>query len=138
MEEVVLDPGVAQSVFAHARDAGPNECCGILLGRGHHVAALHRAANLHVSPTAFLIDPADHIAARRLARQAGLDVVGFYHSHPASAPVPSPRDIAEASYEEAIHLIAGIERQREVLRAFTIRGGSVEELAIRSIDWSGV
>ena len=35
-----------------------------------------------------------------------LTVVGVYHSHPHSAPVPSPTDLDQA-YEEYVYLIAG-------------------------------
>ena len=42
-------------------------------------------ATSRTTPTRFLIDPKDHIAGAPDARQRGLDVVGFYHSHPTVA-----------------------------------------------------
>lgn len=82
---------------AHAREALPNECCGLLVGRRGAVEHVVRARNLEAAPTRYLIDPQDHFAAMKAARAQGLLVIGAYHSHPGGAPTPSPSDIAEAS-----------------------------------------
>ncbi|MSO56173.1 MAG: M67 family peptidase [Acidobacteria bacterium] len=88
---------VRAELLAHARDAAPNECCGLLVGRGNAIEISVRARNLLASPTRYQIDPADHFAAIHRARLNGRRVVGAYHSHPATAPVPSEADISEAS-----------------------------------------
>ena len=56
----------------------------------------------------FLLNPADHFAAIRRARQVGADVVGFYHSHPASNPAPSPTDQEQASYSNHLYGIVSL------------------------------
>src|SRR6478736_10372981 len=97
--KITLSSGVVDAVLAHAREAAPAECCGLLLGTGSSVVAAARARNTASDPTRrFEIDPQDHIDARREARGRGLAVLGFYHSHPRSPAVPSPTDLAEASY----------------------------------------
>ena len=96
---VILPRAVRDDVIAHAREMAPAECCGLLVGSAREIVAAVRAANLADNPSRFLIDPKDHIRARREARARGLDVVGFYHSHPHSDARPSPTDLAEASYE---------------------------------------
>ena len=83
MKEVFVGAGIASGLLAHARETRPNECCGILLGRGDHVTRFHRATNLSDSPTQFLIDPADHISARRLARIAKARSTSLCPSMPA-------------------------------------------------------
>jgi proteasome lid subunit RPN8/RPN11 len=103
-----LRTGVLEGVYAHARDARPAECCGILVGRAGDVVDAIRARNLSENPNRFLIDPKDHIDARRRARGRGLDVVGFYHSHPHSPPDPSPADEAEALYADHLYLIVSL------------------------------
>lgn len=46
------------------------------------------------------MDPASEVAARELFGQKGLDVVGWYHSHPTFEPQPSIRDIEnQTSYQ---------------------------------------
>jgi proteasome lid subunit RPN8/RPN11 len=84
-------------LIAHAHEQAPRECCGLLIGKGEEVIRSVRARNLEARATRYLIDPADHFDAIRAARTEGCEVIGAYHSHPASPPVPSPTDIAEAN-----------------------------------------
>ena len=88
---------VVADMLEHARVEVPRECCGLLIGARGEVTRSVRARNLDPQPTRFLIDPADHFAAIRGARAEGKEVIGAYHSHPSSAPVPSSTDIAEAN-----------------------------------------
>ena len=84
-------------MLEHARREAPRECCGLLIGTAESVVRSVRARNLEDGATRYSVDPADHFAAVRSARADGLEVVGAYHSHPSSAPVPSTTDIAEAN-----------------------------------------
>jgi len=99
-------------ILAHAREAAPAECCGLLIGSGSRVESAHRSPNLDPSPTRFRIDPAAHFAAIHAARASGRQVVGVYHSHPATRAVPSPRDLAESLYPDYAYLIASSDEVR--------------------------
>lgn len=116
-------------VLAHARAERPRECCGVLLGHGQRILTATRARNLADDPLRrFLIDPGDHIAARRGARRQGLDVLGFYHSHPRSSAAPSATDDAEASYAGAVSLIIGMDGEAVVeTKLFRLRDSRLEE-----------
>jgi proteasome lid subunit RPN8/RPN11 len=123
MEPVVqVRRAIFEQVLAHTRAEAPLECCGLLVGVPGRLELALPAHNLAASPVRFELDPADHFAARRRARGLGLSVVGVYHSHPASAPVPSPRDLDEASYPDFVYLIAGL-REGEV-RGFRLSEGN--------------
>ena len=119
-KEAALDrPAIAiradalRAVGAHARDAWPQECCGLLLGTAESIDAVYRARNEHEeSETRYLVHPEDHFAAIRVARAQALDVVGAYHSHPGGRPRPSPTDREEAHAGAFIYLIAGARRLR--------------------------
>jgi proteasome lid subunit RPN8/RPN11 len=107
--EVTVKAAVVEQVVERAREAAPDECCGVLIGGPAGVVEMAAARNIAESRgTRFLIDPKDHIAALREARRRGLDVVGFYHSHPHSAAIPSETDLAEASYPDYLSLIVGL------------------------------
>ena len=125
---MTLPPAVRDAVVAHARDAAPAECCGLLVGSPSVIMSAVPARNLADSPSRFLIDPQDHIRARRIARAAGLDVVGFYHSHPRSAPEPSPADVAEASYPNHLYLIVGLAGEAADVRLYRFTGESFERV----------
>jgi proteasome lid subunit RPN8/RPN11 len=109
---IVIRASVLRDIAAHARDAWPNECCGLLIGDAHTIAAVHRARNLDDSPARYLVQPEDHFAALRRARAQALEVVGAYHSHPDGRPRPSTVDRDEAQPAEFIHVIAGTRRIR--------------------------
>lgn len=91
-----------------ARAAAPEECCGLLVGRGDHVTRLVPAANVHETPRRFFtIDPAAQFTVLRELRAAntGEEVIGHYHSHPDGPAEPSPRDLVEANDADAIWIV---------------------------------
>jgi proteasome lid subunit RPN8/RPN11 len=133
---VILPAAVRDAVVAHARESAPAECCGMLVGTGGAISAAVRARNISDQPARFLIDPADHIQARRTARAAGLDVIGFYHSHPHSSAEPSPTDLAEAAYPNHVYLIVGLQAETAELRLYRFTGESFEsEIADAGTDF---
>lgn len=125
---------VLDDLLAHAREESPRECCGLLIGRDELVAGSARARNLEQSSVRFQIDPHDHIAAMRAARSSGLEVIGFYHSHPRSRAYPSPTDVEESGYADAMHAIVGVNEDGEQeVRLFTIGASSIVELDFRVV-----
>ena len=115
-------------MLAHAHEVRPRECCGLLIGAGTAILRSVRARNLAEQPTRYLVDPADHVRALRDARASGVEVLGFYHSHPGSEAVPSPTDLAEASYPECVYLILGVRQGQSDVRLFRFRDGKADEV----------
>jgi proteasome lid subunit RPN8/RPN11 len=110
---------VRDAVVAHAREVAPHECCGLLLGRDGHVTDAMTARNIAADPsTRFLIDPEDHFAARRAARSRGLEVIGFYHSHPRSPAEPSELDCSEFTYAGHLYLIVSLRAEPAEISLF--------------------
>lgn len=93
---LALSRDAARIIRAHARETAPDECCGLLIGTPERIDRAVPTRNLRASPNRYLVDPAEHFAARRAARKEGLAVVGAYHSHPGGPAVPSAVDLAEA------------------------------------------
>jgi len=102
----------------HGEATYPEECCGLLLGRsgpdGNHVLALYPVENRHAEQRErrYTIAPSDYLAAERAARQQGLDVVGFYHSHPDHPARPSATDLAEATFPGYTYVIVAVHQGR--------------------------
>ncbi len=126
------------TLVAHAERDRPRECCGLLLGRGDPAAGERveveeavPARNLAEDPDRFFVDPVDHIRTRREARTRGLDVVGFYHSHPHSAARPSARDLAEATYPDMLHVIVSLKEDPPVARAYVLVDGRFLEVPLQ-------
>ena len=123
-----------RTVIAHAHEGAPNECCGLLLGRDGEIVEAVRTRNIAEDPASrFLIDPADHFVARRDARERGLEVVGFYHSHPRSVAEPSARDIAEFSYPDHLYLIVSLRAAPAEIALFRFTGGNFHRLSFVTV-----
>jgi proteasome lid subunit RPN8/RPN11 len=105
-----------------------------LLGRADEIVEAVRARNIADDPaTRFLIDPADHCAALRAARERGLEVIGYYHSHPTSAPDPSPRDIAEFSYPDHLYAIVSLQAEPAEIRLFRFEDGNFRRVSFVTV-----
>jgi desampylase len=131
---VAVTRAVLASLITHAREESPRECCGLLLGRGDEVAEVRRARNVASTPaTRFVIDPKDHIDARRDGRARGLEILGFYHSHPHGAAVPSATDVAEAAYPGSAYAIIGLGAEVPEVRVFEFTDGNFHERALVTV-----
>jgi proteasome lid subunit RPN8/RPN11 len=87
---------------AHLAAAYPGEGCGVLVGReqggGRRIERAIGCANLAVETPEqrYLIAPGEFLAADHAARGDGLEVLGFFHSHPDHPAVPSAFDLERA------------------------------------------
>jgi len=103
---IMVTSGVMATLVAESERAAPCECCGLLLGAGGRITEARAAANVADDPlTRFEIDPAALLNAHRAAREGGLAVLGYYHSHPQGHPVPSATDCEHASGDARIWAI---------------------------------
>lgn len=121
----------------HARQEFPNECCGLLAGRGSRVARLYRGQNIDRSPFTYRLDPQEQHRFFKEIDAAELELLAIYHSHTQSAAVPSRTDVDKAYYPDAAHVIVSLRDQQAPrdaaeIRAYRIRDGiiSEEELAL--------
>jgi proteasome lid subunit RPN8/RPN11 len=122
---VAVPGAVADAILAHAAAAAPREACGLLIGRDAMVQRAVAARNLATDPSRYEVAPVDHFAAVRAAREDGLEVIGAYHSHPASPAVPSPTD-RDAAFGGFLFVIASPVPGPH-LRAWTLHDGNFVE-----------
>ncbi len=100
-----INEQVVEKIRRHGVEIYPNECCGALLGRDADAEAVPaRAARevLEVFPLVnrredsprnrFAVTAEDVRDADKVARAQGLDVIGWYHSHPDHPAQPSEYD----------------------------------------------
>jgi proteasome lid subunit RPN8/RPN11 len=104
-------------IRAHGAEGYPNEICGFMLGpRGEgRVTEVRRARNIIVdrSRDRYEIDPRDHIRIQREADAEGLDIVGYYHSHP-DHPAQASRFDTERAWAGYVYLIVSIQNGEAV------------------------
>ncbi|MDT4955118.1 MAG: [CysO sulfur-carrier protein]-S-L-cysteine hydrolase [Acidobacteriota bacterium] len=126
-------------MLAHAREASPAECCGLIGGSNEESArSVYRLRNVASDPlVGYEAAPEELFGAQRLMRERGEQLLGIYHSHPrASEPVPSETDVRLAYYPSAIYFIIGLAATKETLRAFRIseRDGRWERIEYAIIE----
>ena len=122
---------VLADVCAHAQQDAPCECCGLLIGNREAIVEAFPARNDRSGLSRYLINPEDHFRAIRKARRAGLAVIGAYHSHPASGPVPSATDLAEANDTELLHVIVSLTTRPPSVRGFRYTGREFVPVELR-------
>ncbi len=104
---LTFSPSAHAAILHAAQEAHPNEACGLLLGQAALIDTALPSANVHPQPLRhFEIDPAALIAAHKAARAGGVQVLGYFHSHPNGLARPSATDAASASGDGRIWAIA--------------------------------
>jgi proteasome lid subunit RPN8/RPN11 len=111
-----LPGALADEIRRHGEAAYPGECCGAMVGRvdgaAKEVLRLSPAVNRRTDdPHRYLIDPDDLRRLEREVREAGQEIVGYYHSHPDHPARPSAFD-AEHAWPWYSYLIVRIDRGR--------------------------
>jgi proteasome lid subunit RPN8/RPN11 len=94
-----LSPEIATKIRSHGAETYPHECCGALLGREiaddlREIVGLFPLVNRRDdSPrNRFSVTSDDVRDAEKAAREQGVDVLGWYHSHPDHPAKPSQYD----------------------------------------------
>jgi len=110
-------------VIAHAREADPCECCGLIGGTtAGDARSIYRMRNMAHDPlVTYEAAPEDLFAAQRAMRERGEQLLAIYHSHPhAEDPKPSVTDVRLAYYPSAVYFIVGLGSAEPCVRAFRI------------------
>jgi proteasome lid subunit RPN8/RPN11 len=107
---------LADEIRRYGEQAYPAECCGALVGRVSEgekdVVRLAPAVNRRTDdPHRYLIAPDDVRRLEAPLRDEGLEVVGYYHSHPDHPAVPSRFD-AEHAWPWYSYLIVRVDQGR--------------------------
>lgn len=123
-----------EALRAHGEETYPHECCGVLLGKssadGNHVHKIVRAGNTRTDRAhdRYNIAPEELIRVQRQARGLGLDIVGFYHSHPDHPAQWSKTDFEEAHWVGCSYIITNIDKgNATVTNSFLLTGTGEED-----------
>ncbi len=121
----------SEAIRQHGATDYPNECCGVLLGHANgaqkEVREVVSLRNLRRDAkqaqellpvenpgreserNRYLIDPKEQLRAEKDARVRGLEVLGYYHSHPDHPARPSDYD-REHAWPWYSYLIVSVEQ----------------------------
>ena len=134
MSELNISKAIFDALRAHGEETYPHECCGVLLGHstqdGWRIEAAARADNRRTDSAhnRYLIAPIELVKIQRQAQQQGLDIAGFYHSHPDHPAQWSPTDFAEAHWIGCSYVITEVAQGKaQVTNSFLLAGTTEED-----------
>jgi proteasome lid subunit RPN8/RPN11 len=109
-----MDQAQFDRIRRHGEETYPYECCGVLLGHiaegGNTVIDAIAAENTRSDSaySRYEIAPQELIRIQQQARRQGLDIVGFYHSHPDHPAEWSATDFEEAHWIGCSYVITRV------------------------------
>jgi proteasome lid subunit RPN8/RPN11 len=138
----VLPAAIRDAIVEHARHQAPNEACGIVIGDrpaadGGRALRWEPLRNPLASPYRYAIDPDDLLRLTIETDDADEVFWAIVHSHVASPARPSPTDLREAHYPDALYLVVTLDPGEAApagvsgIRAWRIVEGGVHEVRVQ-------
>ena len=124
---MVIPSAMRDEIVAHARAGLPNEACGIIAGRDDRAELFFPAQPDEPSPYYYRIEAADQIRIMNEIEDAGLDLVGIYHSHVNSPAYPSRTDAEQAFWPDAVYVIVSLAGGGADVNGFRIADMAVDK-----------
>ncbi|OGF54591.1 MAG: hypothetical protein A2Z21_06885 [Candidatus Fraserbacteria bacterium RBG_16_55_9] len=127
MSSVKIEEGDRRMIGTHGEQTYPHECCGILLGKMYDEIKVVEAvkpldnARTDSKENRFLITPHEVRQGEREAHRSGLEIIGFYHSHPDEVASPSGYDLENAWPWLSYVIVSVIHGQAAEFRSWTLR-----------------
>lgn len=139
-QRVELTERVAAALRAAVRAAGPREMVMLLGGQRRGTTAAVLAAlplpNAAGGADRFAVDSPAFLRAEHELRRRGHAWLGFAHSHPNGAPLPSTTDRREL-WRDCVQLILAPQDDRSIaLRAFVLGADDLRSLPLSVVDRS--
>lgn len=132
---MILKKEQKEFIISHARANLPDEACGLLGGTREKneakVEKVYLLTNIDHSPEHFSMDTKEQFAAIKDMRKNGWQLLGNFHSHPASPSRPSDEDKKLAFDPEISYLILSLAEKEPVLKSFKIKNKLVQEEEIK-------
>lgn len=138
MKQIVRLPRKLTNQLLHLAQISPEqEVCGLIgANADDQPINCYPIDNSADTPqNRFLLDPAQQIETMRRMRERGETLFAIYHSHPHAPALPSPTDIEQAAYPQALHLIISLDTKGVLeLRCFQIRDKHIDECGLELIE----
>jgi len=132
MTTVQLPRPLVNRILTHAQHAPEMEVCGLIGAREGSPLHIYPVPNVADRPDRlFTMEPEAQIDAMREMRNRGERLFAIYHSHPHAPAAPSPTDLKEAAYPEALYLIVSLNTEGVLdLRGYRLEKGAVKPVAL--------
>jgi proteasome lid subunit RPN8/RPN11 len=133
-DPIVLPGAVAAAITGHALADAPHEACGFVVGwdaptRGGVARRYVPCRNALASPSRYSVHPDDLLRLAIETERSGEAVWAVVHSHVGSPAVPSPTDLAEATWPGVLYLVVSLAAAPS-LRGWWIDDGAATEVEL--------
>ena len=124
---MVIPAAIRDEIVAHAKAGLPNEACGLIAGIDGPAELFFPAQPDEPSPYYYRISSDDQIRIMNEIDDAGLDLIGIYHSHLASPAYPSRTDAEQAFWPDAVYLIVSLAGEPAEVKGYKIADFVIDE-----------
>ena len=138
---VSIPASMRDAIVEHARAAVPNEACGIVVGDrpsadGGVALRWEPLPNPLASPYRYAIDPADLLRLTIETDDADEAFWAIVHSHVASPARPSPTDVRESHYPDALYLLVSLDPREAVAASGvpSVRAWRIVDRAVHEVE----
>lgn len=133
---LLLPRQLYSAMLSQAKAELPNECCGLLAGTigkdglTRSVGEAYPLVNEAASPVRYAVEK--HLVKPfRAMRNANLELLAIYHSHPTTPPVPSKTDLAQWYHgPDVACIIISLTSDEPEVRAWCLDGDSFDEVVL--------
>lgn len=128
-QQAYITSAAHSALINHCLTALPLEACGLLAASSSSssIDSLYPIRNIDSQPeTGFTFDPAQWTEAFFNMQKNQQKLVGFYHSHPQTAAIPSVRDVNGIIWGQtaAYWIISLVNVQSPIIQPYIQRNGS--------------
>ena len=131
---IEIPKSVYEEMIDHAKKVYPQEACGFVVGMEEKASYFIPMVNTDHSSVTYNMDPKEQMRAFKKINEDKMELLGIFHSHVASAAVPSQTDRSMAFYPEVSYLIVSLSDMHQPdLKSYKIVNNEVtaEEVVIR-------
>jgi proteasome lid subunit RPN8/RPN11 len=134
---LLIDQNHWDQMLAHIESLPDEEACGLIGGyitsTGAKSEIVVPITNVLHCTNFFKMDPQEQIDAFMFFEESGFDLLAIYHSHPNGLSVPSPTDIKEAFYPDAIYLIWSKQGSNWDCQGYTIQYDNIYRIQVHKM-----
>ncbi len=135
---IVFNKKIQDRLLAHAARESPHEACGVMAGtingEAREVVRLYECTNMDPYPdVGYEIEPTELLRVMEDVEGKGLEILGFYHSHPMSLARPSIVDESKATWPGHSYVIVSPKSTEQITSWMWDegRGFGAEEVVVK-------
>jgi len=132
LDHLLIPTQLIETMRAHVQRCLPEEACGILGGNGDLVKYVIPVTNELHSPVRFTMAAEEQFKAFMWLEVNALDMLGYYHSHPAGPAHLSETDLLQFAYPGVVLILLSHENSIWRINGFIIKENTIKEINIET------